>query len=314
MWRRLTSAWTDAHAGLIAGATILATLGALAVSGSVTALSVALSTIVVALVAFVLASLTDAFGGMLVGLLAAAAFTVIHQYLPAAAPLSFATQAVTLGLLFLLGMSSGIVADRMRRARRISSRQGGHAIMPVEGSLGLLSPADAATALAHEHARAELHDRPLSTATIQMVFTDQRLGEEEVRRARRAVARSLETELRVTDLVYVDAEGHFGAILPETTAAGAIDVIESALIVARSATFADREVGTRKPVADVAELQVEITPVIEPQPAPVPVIAETLPPRVPNRRKPRATAAKSTGAARSGARTSGGRPPAEPAV
>ena len=37
---------------------------------------------------------------------------------------------------------------------------------------------------------------------------------------------ALETELRVTDLVFVDPDGHFGAILPETTAAGAVDMVE----------------------------------------------------------------------------------------
>jgi hypothetical protein len=243
---------------------MLAALGALSVSGSVAALDVALTTVAVALATFVLASLTDAFGGMLIGLVGAASFTAIHQYLPDARPLSFATQALTLGLLFLLGMSTGLVADRMRRAHRITARGADHAILPVEGSLGLLSSADAAEALTHEKARAELHHRPLTTATITMEITQPGLGPEEARRARRAVARSLETELRVTDLVYVDAEGHFGAILPETTPEGALDVVESALMVARIASFADREVGRRTPVADVAVLAVEITAVVAP--------------------------------------------------
>lgn len=263
MFRRLTSAWTDAHAGLVAGGAVLVVLGAIAASGSVSRLEVALTTIAVALVTFALASLTDAFGGMLTGLVAAAVFTAIHQYIPDSRPMSFATQAATLGLLFVLGLSTGLVADRMRRAHRITARASGQAILPVEGSLGLLSTTDAAVALAHETARAELHQRPLTTATIRLELTELRLGAEELRRARRAVARSLETELRVTDLVFVDAEGHFGAILPETTPARAVDVVESALMVARNATFADREVGRRVSVGDVAALSVELTPVVD---------------------------------------------------
>ncbi len=263
MYRRLTSAWTDAHAGLVAGGAVLVLLGALAASGSVARLNVALTTIAVALATFAVASLTDAFGGMLTGLVAAAVFTAIHQYIPDSRPMSFATQAATLGLLFMLGLSTGLVADRMRRAHRVSARASGHAILPVEGSLGLLSTADAAVALAHETARAELHGRPLTTATITLEVTAARLGAEELRRARRAVARSLETELRVTDLVFVDAEGRFGAILPETAPARAVDVVESALMVARNATFADREAGRRIAVGDVAALSVELTAVVD---------------------------------------------------
>ena len=286
MWQRLTSAWTDAHLGLVAGAAILALLGMLASGGSLTSPDVALSTLGIAILTFVLASLTDAFGGMLVGLVSSAAFTAVHQYVPVAHPVGFGTQALTLGLLFLLGMTSGLVADRVRRTRRISARSGGHAIQPVEGSLGLMSSSDAALALAHEQARAELHQRPLTTATILVEITDGSLGDEEVRRARRAVARSLETELRVTDIVYVDTEGRLGAILPETGVAAALDVVESALIVARAATFADREQGHRKPVADVAELRVELTPLVATEPEPGPAPAKPM--RTPARRKPRA--------------------------
>lgn len=276
---------------------MLAALGTLASGGSLTAPDVALSTLGISILTFTLASLTDAFGGMLVGLVSAAAFTAVHQYIPDARPAGFGSQALTLGLLFLLGMSSGLVADRVRRARRIASRGGGHAIRPVEGSLGLMSATDAAQALAHEQARAELHQRPLTTATILVEFSDPSLADEEVRRARRAVARSLETELRVTDIVYVDSEGQLGAILPETGLAAAVDVVESALIVARAATFADREAGHRKPVADVAEIRVELTALQEPaaEPAAEPVVeaASPKPARTPARRKPRATETRS---------------------
>ena len=294
MWHRLTSAWTDAHLTLIAAAAMLASLGTLAVGGSATAPDVAISTLAIAFLTFVLASLTDAFGGMLVGLVAAAALTPVHQYLPTAHPAGFGAQAVTLGLLFLLGMSSGLAADRVRRSRRIAARGSGHAILPVEGSLGLMAAGDAALALAHEQARAELHQRPLTTATVRVAFTDTSLAEEEVRRARRAVARSLETELRVTDILYVDTEGQLGAILPETDLAAAVDVVESALIVARAATFADRQAGHRKPVADVAELVVELTPMVEPVVQPAAPPASPKPARPPARRKPRTSESRST--------------------
>jgi hypothetical protein len=171
-----------------------------------------------------------------------------------------------------------------------------------------MSAADAATALSAERARAELHQRPLSTATIRVDFTHDGLGAEDERRARRAVARSLETELRVTDLVYLDDDGHFGAILPETTTETALVVVESALMVASAATFADREAGHRKCLSDVAELRVELTSIVTPAPVtPVPA-------RPTGRRRPHPNAAKSSGAARQGsARQKAGHSPTEPA-
>jgi hypothetical protein len=280
-------------------------LGTLASGGSLSEPNVAVSTLGISILTFALASLTDAFGGMLVGLVSSAAFTAVHQYVPDAHPAGFSTQALTLGLLFLLGMSSGLVADRFRRSRRIAARTSGHAVMPVEGSLGLMSASDAAVALAHEVTRAKLHQRPLTTATVVVDFTDGSLGDEEVRRARRAVARSLETELRVTDVVYVDDEGRLSAILPETEIDAAVDVVESALMVARAATFADRTEGFRKPVADVAVLRMELTPVVEPVLEPVvePVLEPVVEPasvespsadptRAPVRRKSRTSKAR----------------------
>ncbi len=265
MWHRLTSAWTDAHIGLFAGAGMLASLGTLVSVEAARTPSVAAGTLGVVVATFLLASLTDAFGGMVVGLVAAASFTAIHQFLPSARPLDFAMQTVTLGLLFLLGMSSGQVADRIRRGRRITGRRLNHAILPVEGSLGLMSAEDAQVALEDEQTRAELHRRPLTVATIGVEVTDTELAAEEVRRARRAVARSLETELRVTDVVYIAQTHDFGALLPETDARSARDIIESALIVARNATFADRQAGGRRPVGDVATLHVEINQVVTPE-------------------------------------------------
>jgi hypothetical protein len=167
-------------------------------------------------------------------------------------------------------MASGVAADRIRRGRRLAARSGTQAVAPVQGSLGLVSTEDATIILEDERARAELHQRPLSTAVVDVRITDFALDIEDQRRARRAVARALETELRVTDVVYVDEEGRLGVILPETSVRAAVDVIEPALILARSATFADRGAGHRRPLAEVALVLVEVTEVVAP--------AEALPP------------------------------------
>lgn len=284
MRARLTSAWTDAHLWLLVAAVSLIALSSLTSSTSRStpiATAISLGTLVCA---FVVASLTDAFGGMLVGLIGAAVFTAMHQYLPDLAPVGFLVQGVTLGLLMMLGLSSGVVADRIRRGRRIAARQGTHTVAPVPGSLGLMSAADAEWLLQEERARAELHGRPLTTARVEVRITDRRLAEDDVRRARRAVARALETELRVTDVVFAEPDDQFGIILPETEPSAAEDIIESALIVARSASFADRAAGHRRPLADVADTVVAVTAVVPP-PAPEPAPAPKPVRRTPSKRK-----------------------------
>lgn len=268
--RRLTTAWTDAHLWLIVGAAALVTLGSLATAGSHETSEVTVLTLAAVIGAFALASFSDAFGGLIVGLVAAALYTAMHQYLADARPVSFLTMALTITLLLAVGMASGVAADRIRRGRRLAARAGTQAVAPVEGSLGLVSTEDAAIILEDERARAELHQRPLSTAVVDVRITDFTLDIEDQRRARRAVARALETELRVTDVVFVDEEGRLGVILPETSVRAAVDVIEPALILARSATFADRGAGHRRPLADVALVLVEATEVVAP--------AEALPP------------------------------------
>lgn len=267
--RRLTTAWTDAHLWLIVVAAGLVTLGNLATTGTHETPEVGAVTVAASIAAFALATFTDAFGGLIVGLAAAAVYTAMHQYVPDASPVGFLTQALTIVLLLLVGLASGVVADRIRRGRRVAARVGSQAVAPVEGSLGLISAADAATVLDDERVRAALHQRPLSQAVVEVDIRDQRLKEEDRRRARRTVARALESELRVTDVVYVTDEGHFGVILPETSATDAQDMIEPALMLARAATFADRNAGVRRQLDEVADVTVLVTALVTPAGTPV---------------------------------------------
>ena len=260
--RRLTTAWTDAHLWLIVAAAALVTLGNMATTGIHDTPEVTVVTLAAIVGAFAIASFTDAFGGLIAGLVAAALYTAMHQYLPDARPVSFLTTSLTVTLLLVVGLASGVVADRIRRGRRIVARQQSQAIAPVEGSLGLISAEDAEIVLEEEKVRAELHERPLSRAVVTVAFTDAGLATEDQRRARRSVARALESELRITDVVYVGEDDRFGVILPETNALDALDIIEPALILARSATFADRAAGHRRPLDDVAQVLVEVHAVV----------------------------------------------------
>lgn len=261
MWRRLTSAWTDTHLALISTSSCLVLLGVLAAVAGDGSAQVVWSTVGISIFVFAAATFMDAFGGLVLGLIAAAALTTIHQYLPDARPVPFAIQATTFALFLLLGISSGTVVDRIRRGRRIAERESSRPTATVAGSIGMMTAADAELVLEQEKVRARLYGRPLCVAAVEISLSDDGVGPEERRRLRRAVARSLETELRVTDVVYCDESGRFGAILPETTEQRARDVLESVLMVARQATFADRDRGGRRQVCEVADLTFAVTAV-----------------------------------------------------
>ncbi len=273
--RPLTSVWTDVHLGLLVVASATAALGALTVAGE-TAFTVGSVGIVMATVA--LASVTDSFGGLVVGLLAGAATTALRHAVSAEQFIGFANHAATLILLMVVGASTGNVGERIRRGRRVAARLAANAVAPVEGTLGLISFEDAQWRLEEEKERAQLHDRPLSIAQVTVRITDTHLADDDRIRAIRAVARSLESELRPTDVPFVISEGNFGIILPESNGDTAADVIEPALIVGRQATFTDRVSGKRRRVCDVADVRVSVgslrqgvVPVAVPAPAPMPL-------------------------------------------
>jgi GGDEF domain-containing protein len=259
MSRRTTSVWTDVH-GLLLTAGVLATalgaLGVLAGAGN-PGLTIASMTVVAATV--LVASLGDTFPGLVVGLSAGAMTMALQEFLADGPVHGFVVHAVTAGLLLMLGGVIGLLVDRVRRSRRVTARLADQAVAPVHGTLGLMSAQDAHWRLEEELSRAQLHGRPLTTAFVRVSLTDLDLGGADAVRARRAVARSLETELRPTDVPFVEDDGTFGIILPETTSGAALDVIERALIVARQATFADRAAGVRRRVDEVADVRLGVS-------------------------------------------------------
>lgn len=256
MLRRLTSGWTDLHPSLVTSFLVVGTLtwtsaGIGGQAGPAVVLVMALTALV--------ALCFDAMTGLVTGLAGAAGCLAATRLL-GGTDATFATQAGIAGLVLLLGTIAGSTGDRIRRGRRLAARTAAGAVAPVPGSLGLMSTEDAHERLDEEITRARLHARPLSASTLRVLIHDPGLSPEDIRRARRAVARVLESELRATDIPFVSlAEGEFGVIMPETDAEAGADVLESVLILAREATFADRATGQRRHVGDVAVVQVGIT-------------------------------------------------------
>ncbi|MGD9960869.1 hypothetical protein [Nocardioides sp.] len=256
MSRRLTSVWTDVHSSLLGVVVVVAVVSAVAARSGDPRFT--LGTVLIAVATVMIASLTDSLGGMAVALVGGAATTAVHDLIGTGQLAGFADQAVRLGLLLIVGACAGSLGDRIRRGRRVAERVAAQAVAPVEGTLGLISFSDAQWRLEEEKLRAQLHDRPLSIAQVTVRIEDDSLSEDDRVRAMRAVARTLETELRSTDVPFVIGEDSFGIILPESSAETANDVIEPALMLSRLATFTDRTSGERRLVCDVADVRVAI--------------------------------------------------------
>ncbi|GAB2991930.1 hypothetical protein GCM10027076_32400 [Nocardioides montaniterrae] len=251
----MTSAWTDVHTPLLT--TVLVTSSLIWVAATQQSLP-AYVFIALVLLVLLVATLTDAFGGIVAGLAAAAVMVGLDRLFPHVHAETFAAVAACVGLLMLLGVAAGTTTENIRRGRRRIAREAVEKVLPAEGSLGLLDHDDAALRLEEEMARAELHDRPLATALVHVDFTED-MDAEDMRRARRAVARVMEAELRTTDIPFVTEHDEIGVILPESSMDAAADVLESVLMLAREVTFNDRTTGVRRHVGDVATVYVGIT-------------------------------------------------------
>lgn len=204
---------------------------------------------------------SDGFVGLGLGLLGAAILGGSQLVLNRHATDARGAYVATLVLIVLLGAVTGTASERMRRERRRQRRAEAMAVIPAGGSLGLLGLEDAQLRLIEELARARRYDRPLSVITLRVLTDPQALSPDEVRRIRRAVARTLESGLHSTDTPYVIDEETFGVMLPEASAETARKVADSLAVDAGNATFADRTTGGRPRVREAAELSMGISEV-----------------------------------------------------
>jgi hypothetical protein len=254
--RRLTSGWTELHLPLGAAAFVTAAAGwtAAGMGGAAGALTVAVIAVVC-----VLALMGDVSVGLTAGVFGAAAIAAAGNVDPASATRPAAVIAAA-GLVLTLGALSGAIGEGIRRGRRRAARIAQGAVLPASGTLGLLSYDDAHRRLEEELVRACLHERPLSVAMVRVVADPAALAAGDLHRVHRAVARLLETNLRVTDVPFAGAAaGEFGVILPETGAEAAGDVLASVLILAQDTTYGDRAAGRRRFVGEAAVLHLGVT-------------------------------------------------------
>ncbi len=248
--RKLISAWTEQHLP-VALALVVAIL-----AGGVAATEVAPYSLyaVAAVVATALGALFfDAFGGLVLGVTAAAAIVLALRLGDRWESASFVTDlALVLGLV-ALGWLVGMVSAGIHARRSPADNESG-TVAPAYGSLGLVTADVAVARLDEELLRARSHGRPLSVVVIRVTITESGLDVSARDAAQRAVARLVESMLRETDVPFASGPDEFGAILPETDVATVWEVVGPVLDAASRAAFTVRETDERRSLVDCAEL------------------------------------------------------------
>lgn len=132
----------------------------------------------------------------------------------------------------LVAVSGLALVRRRAAARRTAARRTAAqatAARPAAdaayGSLGLLSAPLAASRLAAEVERARYADRPLSVLRVGIDIAEAGLDEIDRDRALRAAARAVESIGHPLAVAFAMDEGDLGAILPETAAADADELL-----------------------------------------------------------------------------------------
>jgi GGDEF domain-containing protein len=194
----------------------------------------------------------QALGGLVIGLLGAAALVGARQVLGRWDVDEFwYALAQVLGVV-VVGVSAGAVGSRLRWGTGGAVAGDG----PVRPALGLLGPDDAIVRLDEEVERARDHRRPVSLLLVDVDLLDQGLDEEGRRRALRAVARTFESRLLPSDVPFAATDDFLGAILPETGTAMAWDRVARVLDAVREVRFSGGADDRQRPLSDVVTLHI----------------------------------------------------------
>ena len=202
------------------------------------------------------ASLTvDAFGGIVVGLAAAAALIVAKRVAGGWEADAFAISLLETVVLVLAGGTAG-AAGRALRDRADGDGAPGSVLAPAFGSMGLLPHDLARLRLEEEVERALAHRRPLTVLVLESTVIDDRLDAAARGAAHRSVARILESRLGERDVPFAVTGRRLGAILPETGGMDGWVRVGQILDAVASAAFTSRATGARMAVADAVEVDV----------------------------------------------------------
>ena len=204
---------------------------------------VALGSVVVAAAAVaVIGGLsTDGFGGIVLGLVAAAGSIGIKRLTGAWDSDLFWPSIVEAVALVAAGGAAGKAGSVLRgRATQRPEAVEAPALAPVYGSLGLLSEGVGLARLEEEIERSRAHRRPLSVVVFHTTVIDPDLDPEARESALRALARLVESQTRTIDVPFALSAETLAVILPEVGWGKAWDTVAPILDAASRAHFVVR--------------------------------------------------------------------------
>ncbi|MFZ2164097.1 MAG: hypothetical protein WAV45_01415 [Propionibacteriaceae bacterium] len=192
------------------------------------------------------------FGGIVVGLCAAAAFVGTHLgfgvWRTHSAPLLVATVAALLAH----GWLSGLAGSRLRRGADHNTRP------LTTRHPGLLPREDGLVYLAAEFARATEYGRPLALLVLNLSHAES--APDDLRcRVAGTITRSVMSELPAIAAPFAISESEVGIVLPEHTLAAARSIADRLVTGVRAASFTDPRTGDRRAVADAVDLSVGVS-------------------------------------------------------
>lgn len=253
--RRPTSAWTEQHTTV---ALLVGVVSAAALAGLLEPQPLPLWVGTAVVAAAVVSLAFDAFGGVIVGLSAAAALVAVRRTTGHWEPDVFWVVLVETAAIVAAGVVAGSTGTSLRRAGSDSTAPAGPA-EAVHGSLGLLDHDVALIRLEEEVERARDHRRPLALMLLETEITDAGLGPDAREMAHRAVARIVESRLREDHVPFATAIDRIGAVMPETSTADAWQHVGGILDALGTARFMDRDAGSQRSLDGAVDIHVGLT-------------------------------------------------------
>ena len=246
-----TPAWTDTTVHLLACAAALVGCGVLAGADSP---DIALACAAIAIICCLSAVRFDAFIGLAVGLVGAAALVAVRMVIgewSSATILLIVSESIAL---VALGWLAGSLGGRLRRLARTWDSESGRSVAAVYNSLGLLAFDQARGRLDEEVARSRRSQTPLALLLVRVEIADEEVSSQSRVAVHRAIARLVEAGVGEYDVPFAMSESEIGAILVGATDDQAWRTIVPLVERVPGVTFADRQTGQRRRAVDVARI------------------------------------------------------------
>lgn len=242
-----TPVWTDTTVRLLGCAVALIGCGLLAGADTPT---IALTCAVAGVVCCLVAVRFDAFIGLAVGVLAAAAPIIVRIVTGGWGDATAVLVAAQTVALVALGWLAGSLGGRLRAVAASASADQGGSFQAVHNSLGLLGFDQAMTRLDEEIARSRGAHTPLCLLLVRFDLEDDNLSPDTQLAVQRAVARIIESGVADYDVPFAMSENEVGAIMPGTTDDHAWRTVVPLIDRLTRVTFADRDTGERRRAVD----------------------------------------------------------------